>query len=158
MTYTVLFVCTGNVGRSPLAEVMARRFLAEALGVEDGELEGRGLRVFSAGTLAPPDVPASVRATAVAGEIGIAIGRHASERLTGTMAGEADLIYCMDATQIEHLARLGFAAKAALLDPDGLAIPDPRHQDLDFYRKVRDRIAAALQRRIPQILEGAGLG
>ena len=96
MTYTVLLLCTGNVGRSPLAEAMARRFLAEALDIGDDELEAHGIHVLSAGTLAPPGVQASARAAAVAEEIGIAIGPHASQRLTGPMVREADVIFCMD--------------------------------------------------------------
>jgi protein-tyrosine phosphatase len=146
----------GNIGRSPLAEVMARRFLAEALDVGDGELEENGIRVLSAGTLAPPGVQASARASSVAEEIGITIGEHPSERLTEQMGREADVIFCMDAAHLEHVGRLGFANKAELLDPDGREIPDPRHQDLDFYRHVRDHIAGALQRRVPQILADAG--
>jgi protein-tyrosine phosphatase len=156
MTYTVLFVCAGNIGRSPLAEVMARRFLAEALGVGEHQLEANGIRVLSAGTLAPPGVQASPRASAVAEEIGITIGRHPSQHLSATMAAQADVIFGMETTHIDHLAQLGFGDKAALLDPGGRAIPDPRHQDLGFYREVRDHIAVALQRRIPQILANAG--
>lgn len=94
LTYDVLFVCAGNIGRSPLAEVMARRFLAQALGVGDDELEANGIRVLSASTLAPPGVQASARATSVAKEIGITIGKHPSRRLNKEMAAEADVIFC----------------------------------------------------------------
>ena len=156
MTYTVLFVCTGNVGRSPLAEAMARRFLAEALGVEDAALESRGIRVLSAGTKAPTGLQASARANSVAEEIGITIGRHPARRLTKTMVREADLILCMDAEQTARISKWGLATNAELLDPSGREIPDPRRHDIAFFRQVRDQIAAALEDRVPQILAGAG--
>ena len=156
MTFTILFVCTGNVGRSPLAEVMARRLLAEELGVGDDELEANGIRVFSAGTRAPSGVQASARAGTIAEEIGISLGRHPSERLTRQMVARADVIYCMDSTQIDDIAQLEVADKVSLLDPDGSEILDPRGRDLDFYREVRDQMASALRRRVPEILAHAG--
>ncbi len=156
MTYTVLLVCAGNVGRSPLAEVMARRFLAEGMGVDDGELEANGIRVLSAGTLAPPGVQASARAATVAEEIGITMGVHPSQRIDQQMAGEADVIFCMDGTVLDQLVRMGLGAKSELLDPSGNPIPDPRGKDLDFYRTVRDTIAVALTQRVPEILADAG--
>lgn len=157
MTYRVLFVCAGNVGRSPLAEVVARRLLSQALGVTDEELESTGIDVRSAGTLAPPGVPASLRSAAVAEEIGITMGPHPSQRLEEGIVARSDVIYCMDGTQLDFLARLDWGDKAELLDLDGEAIPDPRGQDLDFYRQVRDRIRVALERRLPRILADAGL-
>lgn len=155
VTYNVLFICTGNVGRSPLAEVIARRYLAEASGVRDDELEAQGIRVFSAGTHAPPGVQASARAAAIAEEIGIPMGVHPSQRLDEETHIRADLVYCMDQTQIDYLAGVGLGDKAELLDPDGREIPDPRGQDLNFYREVRGLIVSALRRRLPEILAAA---
>ena len=153
--YNVLFVCTGNVGRSPLAEVMARRFLAEALGVRDDELETNGIQVFSAGTHAPLGVQASARGSAIAEEIGISMGVHPSRRLDEHMVRGADVVFCMDLAQMEYLAEHGMADNAELLDPTGREISDPRGRDLDFYREVRDQIVTALRQRLPQILTAA---
>ena len=71
------------------------------------------------------------------------------------MAEEADVIFFMDATQTDRLAKLGFLDKAELLDPDDEEIPDPRGQDMAFFRQVRDRIGDALERRAPQIIADA---
>ena len=158
VTYNVLFVCAGNEGRSPLAEVIARRYLAEALGVGDDELETTGFHVFSAGTHAPLGVQASARGAAIAKELGITMGVHPSRRLDEHLVRGADVVFCMDLAQMEYLAEHGIADKAELLDPTGREIPDPRGQDVDFYREVRDQIVGSLQRRLPQILTAAGGG
>ena len=80
MTYTVLFVCAGNVGRSPLAEAIARRLLAESLNVGDDQLESYGLRVLSAGTEAPEGIETSSRGVTLAAEIGIVMNRRPARR------------------------------------------------------------------------------
>ena len=71
MTYTVLFLCTGNIGRSPLAAALARHKMARALGTEGPSLEETGIFVLSAGTLAPEGMTASPRGVAVAAEHGV---------------------------------------------------------------------------------------
>ena len=155
MTYTVLFVCAGNVGRSPLAEVMARRLLAESLGVEDGEVEARGIRVLSAGTEAPAGILTSRRGVGLAEEIGITMAPRPAQRLTKEMASGADVIFGMDAGHVEHLSRWGFGDKTELLDPRSGEIPDPRRRDMAFFRDVRDQIAVALSERVPRIITAA---
>lgn len=51
---TILFVCSGNTCRSPMAEGIARQLLARKLNVSEGELERKGLSVMSAGSFAMP--------------------------------------------------------------------------------------------------------
>ncbi len=158
MALTILFLCTGNIGRSPLAAGLARHRLAEALGLQAPDLERRGIRVWSAGTLAPEGMAASPRSVAVAAERGVDVGDHMSTRLTSAMALAADRIFCMDTEQLAQVAALGAGDRAELLDPEGSDIPDPRGRDLDFYRVVRERIEAALEARLPEILQDAADG
>jgi len=153
--YTVLVVCTGNIGRSPLAAALARAKLAGMLRVPPTALEDMGIRVLSAGTRAPEGMAPSSRGIAIAAERGIGYGDHRSTRLTGRLLDDADRIFCMAEGQVGELREMGVDDKVELLDPDGEEIPDPRGMDLDFYRQVCDRIEDSLNRRLPQLVAEA---
>lgn len=135
----ILFVCTGNTCRSALAEGLARALLgAEA-----------GMTFASAGLYALDGAPATSHALAAAAEAGVELGAHQARSVSAEMIEGADLVYAMTRSQVERLARLGpeAAGRVALLDPSGEDIPDPYGADLDTYRRVRDRVIAAIEAR-----------
>ena len=83
-----VFVCFGNIMRSPMAERMFRRSLAEH-GIE-------GIKVKSAGIHATPGSEAHPRAKVAARELGFPLDDHRSQLLTAQMVEEADVIFAMD--------------------------------------------------------------
>jgi len=123
-TYNILFVCTGNTCRSPMAEAVAR-----------AELQRRGwqhVQVASAGTTAEPGLAASPQAVGVAARRGIDLAAHASTPLDEARVGWADLILVMSPSHHETVERLGGGGKVALLgdfaagvDGAGRPVPDP---------------------------------
>ena len=137
----ILFVCTGNTCRSPMAEAVARRRAGDAA-VEFG----------SAGLHATEGMPASVPATAAAAEIGLDLSRHAASRFTLRGGSAADRIYVMTEAQRRALLQMdpGLRPKVDLLDPDGRDVPDPHGFDIGTYRAARDHIAGAVARRIEE--------
>lgn len=155
MVYTVLFVCDGNIGRSPLAEAIARQSLGGALEFGDDDLETSEILVLSAGTKAPSGFRTSARAGEVASEIGVAMERRPARSLTKDMVENADLILCMENAHVDFLSRWGVGEKAALLDPTGSEIPDPRFRSVAFFRDVRDQIVRSLEHWLPEIRDRA---
>jgi protein-tyrosine phosphatase len=79
----VLFVCAGNICRSPFAEGLARR-LADELGLD--------VDFASAGTIAIDGAPASDDALAVAREHGVDLSGHRARRVSSLLTDEADLV------------------------------------------------------------------
>ncbi|HEC34541.1 MAG TPA: low molecular weight protein arginine phosphatase, partial [Chloroflexi bacterium] len=101
---TVLFVCTGNLCRSPMAAALLQARLVQ-------DPARRGWRVLSAGVWAEDGLPASPGAVMAMAERGLDLGDHRSCQVTEPLMREADLILGMTAHHVEAL-RLAFPQAA----------------------------------------------
>jgi protein-tyrosine-phosphatase len=145
----ILFVCSGNTCRSPLAEAITRRLLADA---------GRNdIEVSSAGTSAWDGSPASDGALLVGMERGLDLSAHRSRQLTAEILKESDLVLVMSPSHLTRVKEIDPEAKAHLLagfasQGEGRAVQDPFGGDLAAYRETVDdleRELAGLLDRIP---------
>ena len=119
----ILFVCSGNTCRSPLAEGIAKKLIAQ------GDL--KDTEVSSAGSSTLDGLPASPLAVSVADQHSVDLSSHRSRFLTRTVVGEADLIVTMaekhrETVGIIEPGALGFTYLLTDLcgDEDG-DVPDP---------------------------------
>ena len=150
----VLVVCSGNIGRSPLAAALLRSALAERMGVDPDDLESAGVEVTSAGINAPQGHGASKRGMAFAAGRGIDLSAHSSTLLTAELADGADVIYGFDTSHIGGVGALSTqaVAKTVLWEGPGLEIPDPHHESDQFFVAVGERIEAALTAVLDDVL------
>jgi protein-tyrosine phosphatase len=144
----ILFVCTGNICRSPTAEGVMRRLVADA-GLDGAvEIESAGTGGWHAGE--PPDA----RATAAAARRGIALA-GAARQVTEDDFERFDLIVAVDRENLGELRAIApgtrARAKVRLLrefDPasaggEDLDVPDPYYGGARGFETVLDLVAAA---------------
>lgn len=146
---TILFVCSGNTCRSPMAAALARHVLAEKLHVSEAQLEASGFAVSSAGTSAMPGAAATENAVIAVRELGGDLSRHRSRPLTDELIRQADLIFAMGRNHAAQIrAMSGSAAgKTWMLDPSG-DISDPIGGDLRLYQELAGRLKSLIETRL----------
>ncbi|MGZ8296827.1 MAG: low molecular weight protein-tyrosine-phosphatase [Allosphingosinicella sp.] len=153
MKSSVLFVCLGNICRSPLAEAAFRRE-AERLGL-DLEIDSAGTGDWHIGY--PPDP----RAAAVAARNGIDISHLEARLVTSDDFRRFDHIVALDSNNLRDLERLrpadGKAALSLLLDHvdgrRGQAVADPYHGDDSHFDVAWDDVSAGAQGLARRIAE-----
>lgn len=142
----VLFICHGNICRSPYAEKVLAR-----------EARGR-LAVTSAGLMGP-DRPSPETARQVAAERGVDLEAHRSRLVTTELLRSACLVVVMEPYQARALHdRHGFRRSLVLgdLDPEPVErrpIRDPIFRPPELFREVYDRI----DRCVDEMLDAMGL-
>jgi L-threonylcarbamoyladenylate synthase len=147
---TLLFICSGNTCRSPMAESLARVAMAKKLNVPPDDLEKKGVIIMSAGAFAMAGSRATPQAVEAVKSMGADLTRHRSRPLTVELIHQADYIFTMSRNHASAVTALVPSAseKTMTLDPDG-DIEDPIGGDLELYRQL----AAYMQQIIDQRLD-----
>jgi len=151
----ILFVCTGNTCRSPMAEVICEKLLAEHLRCTPAELENCGYLVLSAGIAAMPNDSASPMAKEVVSTYGLCLEDHQSQPLTETLIRFADQIFVLARNHREAILSFwpNVDMRLQVLRPDGGDISDPIGGNYDVYERCANEIESAIVARINSIAE-----
>jgi protein-tyrosine phosphatase len=151
---SVLFVCLGNICRSPLAEAVARKHLAEA-GL-DIDVASCGTGGWHVGEQADP------RMRAAAARAGYDLEPHRARQLRADDAESYDLLLAMDSNNLRDIRRV-FGGKggdrlALLLDWAGVApprdFPDPYYEELTAFARSVALAERGVQGLIQRLRQG----
>jgi protein-tyrosine phosphatase len=152
-SFMVIFVCTGNTCRSPMAELLMRSRLAQCLKCKLDELDDRGVVVISAGIAAAPGCPPTSEASQVMRERGLDLSRHEAQPLTDQLVRHADVIITMTHSHLlSIIERWPHAAdRTYMLLPDRSDVADPIGQTVGAYRECAEQIASGVDYHAQQL-------
>ncbi len=141
----VVFVCTANTCRSPMAEGLFRH----ALAAQDDPL--KSLAVSSAGVSVYDRQPANPNAVKAMSKVGIDIANHRSQPITESMLESALAFFAMTETllamlssQVDPPPENAFLMRAFIEGDADTQIPDPFGMDLRHYEACRDSMVEAI--------------
>lgn len=132
----ILFVCSGNTCRSPMAAGIFNR-MAQEMGV-DACASSRGIAVYST-------TPAAEKAVDAAAAYGVDISSHRSLNITEDDMRTADIIYCMTGGHARALASQYPQYRDKIFPIPAEDIPDPFGGSLEIYEETARRISLALE-------------
>lgn len=155
--FTVLFVCTGNICRTPMAKSYLRQLIKQ-----DGL--DHLINVRSAGTWAGHGEPATRLSQMVCAEHGLDVSNHRSQPIDLYQMKEADLILCMAQAHKQDLLQIfpHYRDKIFTLKEYGrtnppryTSIDDPYGRNIEAYRRTFDEITTEVRRIWPVLKQHA---
>lgn len=132
----IMFICSGNTCRSPLAEGLFKKYLKEN-NITDIEVSSAGVGAF-------PGDAVSINSILVAGNRGVDISDHRARNINPEHLLTTDLFFCMSDSHKAVLSRYCDENKIVVLN-----VPDPYGRPIEFYEEC----AKQLESQFPQILE-----
>ena len=146
----IVIVCTGNTCRSPMAEALLRKLVAEQLGCKIEEVEQRGVLISSAGVSASPGGGAAPEAIATMKQRGLDLSRHESQPLTEKLVRQADVIFALTGAHRQAIVRRWpeAAPRTLLVQPDNTDIEDPIGAPAEVYEQCALTIEDALRKQV----------
>jgi len=150
---TLVFVCTGNSCRSPMAAGFCEQLLAEKLCCRVDQLGDKGYKIRSVGVMASEGSRAAPEAIQVCRELGVDISGHQAGLLTVEQLKQADYVFVMDRSHYHRVVSLEpeAADRSALLAGQD-EIRDPIGMPLEVYRRSAAQIKQAVRERLNEIL------
>ena len=136
----ILFVCTGNTCRSPMAEGLFKKLLTEK-NITDVNCSSAGLFAMTGDEVTPYSVKACER-------FGVDISSHRARRITSYVLDETDKFVCMT---FDHAASLSLYVDSDKVLVLGEGIPDPFGGDIETYMMCANSIRIALNAQFDQI-------
>jgi len=151
--FLVVFVCTGNICRSPMAEGILKDLVLD-------EFEKRSqvipVEIMSAGVLAMEGNPASRFAIEVSAQHGINLNFHRSRHITENLVKRADLILTMDESHteyirfnwqnIEYVYELKKFGREKIPENTSSDIMDPIGLDIETYEEIFNELEREIKR------------